>query len=106
MWLSVAGESSGVPEAAEDADARDAAAEDIGAVAACGAATTTKFDLIICNPPWIPGPAVTLLDQSVYDEESRFLQSFLMRAPNHLITSNDREGDGDGSTSLVGIGIH
>ena len=34
-------------------------------------------DLIVCNPPWLPGKAGTLLEQSVYDLESRMLRGFL-----------------------------
>ncbi|MFA7680154.1 MAG: class I SAM-dependent methyltransferase [Pigmentiphaga sp.] len=43
-----------------------------------------RVDLIICNPPWLPGAAPTLLDQAVYDPKSGFLRHFLSGACAHL----------------------
>ena len=47
----------------------------------------TKADLIICNPPWLPGKPESWLDCAVYDEDSSFLREFLSSAHYHL---NDR----------------
>lgn len=33
--------------------------------------------LIVCNPPWLPGKPSSLLEQSVYDPDSRMLRGFL-----------------------------
>ena len=44
----------------------------------------SKFDLITCNPPWIPGRGDSLLDASVYDPESKFLKKFLRTARQYL----------------------
>jgi SAM-dependent methyltransferase len=33
--------------------------------------------LIVCNPPWLPGKPGSLLDQAVYDPDSRMLRAFL-----------------------------
>ena len=41
-------------------------------------------DLIICNPPWLPGKPGSLLEQSVYDPESRMLRGFLQGLPQRL----------------------
>ncbi|PYI39922.1 methyltransferase [Arthrobacter psychrolactophilus] len=46
--------------------------------------------LIVCNPPWLPGTANTLLDHAVYDPKSRMLKSFLTGLKSHL----EPEGQG------------
>lgn len=41
--------------------------------------------LIVCNPPWLPGKAASLLDQAIYDEDSRMLRGFLQGLRAHLL---------------------
>jgi len=41
-------------------------------------------DLIVCNPPWIPGAAVTATDHAVYDPDGQMLQGFLSGLAGHL----------------------
>ncbi|MEB0004084.1 class I SAM-dependent methyltransferase [Cryobacterium sp. 10S3] len=41
-------------------------------------------DLIVCNPPWIPGAAVTATDHAVYDPDGQMLQGFLSGLSGHL----------------------
>jgi len=43
-----------------------------------------RADLVLCNPPWIPGAADSALDRAVYDPGSRFLSGFLAGLPAHL----------------------
>lgn len=43
-----------------------------------------KAPLIVCNPPWLPGTANTLLDNAVYDPKSRMLKAFLTGLHKHL----------------------
>ncbi len=43
-----------------------------------------RADLIVCNPPWIPATAHSLLDAAVYDPGSRMLRGFLAGAVAHL----------------------
>ncbi len=43
-----------------------------------------RAPLVVCNPPWLPGKVSTLLDQAVYDEDSRMLRGFLEGLPAHL----------------------
>lgn len=43
-----------------------------------------RFDLVVCNPPWLPGGAKTPLDAAIYDPESRMLTAFLTGVANHL----------------------
>lgn len=42
------------------------------------------FDLVVCNPPWVPGEAVTLLDRAIYDPGGAFLARLLERLRAHL----------------------
>lgn len=43
-----------------------------------------QFDLLVCNPPWLPGRAKTALEAAIYDPDSQMLSGFLSRAKNHL----------------------
>jgi methylase of polypeptide subunit release factors len=43
-----------------------------------------RFDVVVCNPPWLPHEAVTPLDQAVYDPGGRFLARFLGGLAAHL----------------------
>ncbi|MFF3689143.1 methyltransferase [Streptomyces sp. NPDC002187] len=43
-----------------------------------------RAHLIVCNPPWLPGRSRTLLDQAVYDPDSRMLNRFLAGLADHL----------------------
>jgi len=41
-------------------------------------------DLIVCNPPWLPGAVRNSLDAAIYDPQSRMLKGFLQQAAEHL----------------------
>ncbi|TAG24315.1 MAG: methyltransferase domain-containing protein [Burkholderiales bacterium] len=41
------------------------------------AAAHAKANLIVCNPPWLPAPVGSALEQAVYDEGSQMLLGFL-----------------------------
>lgn len=43
-----------------------------------------RAPLVVCNPPWLPGKASSLLDQAIYDEDSRMLRGFLQGLASHL----------------------
>ncbi|MBB5643011.1 methyltransferase [Cryobacterium roopkundense] len=43
-----------------------------------------RAQLVVCNPPWIPAPAVTSTDFAVYDPDSRMLRGFLSGLADHL----------------------
>ena len=43
-----------------------------------------RAGLIVCNPPWLPGKAASLLDQAMYDEGSRMLRGFVQGLAAHL----------------------
>jgi len=43
-----------------------------------------KADLIVCNPPWLPGKARSSIESAVYDDNSHMLKGFLKGAKDHL----------------------
>lgn len=43
-----------------------------------------RADLIVCNPPWLPGRPSSSIEYAVYDPDSRMLRSFLAGAAAHL----------------------
>ncbi|GHF11665.1 hypothetical protein GCM10017786_51890 [Amycolatopsis deserti] len=43
-----------------------------------------RADLVVCNPPWLPGAARSALDAAVFDPGSRMLAGFLTGAAAHL----------------------
>lgn len=56
--------------------------------------------LIVCNPPWVPGRAVTTLEHAVYDENSGMLRGFLDGLRDHLLP------DGEGWLILSDLAEH
>jgi 16S rRNA G1207 methylase RsmC len=40
--------------------------------------------LIVCNPPWLPGKANSLLEHAIYDPDSRMLRTFIAGVAAHL----------------------
>lgn len=50
---------------------------------------TGKAPLVVCNPPWLPGTANTLLDNAVYDPKSRMLKAFIAGLAEHLDTGGE-----------------
>jgi methylase of polypeptide subunit release factors len=49
-----------------------------------GPAAPAAFDLLLCNPPWLPGKPGTMLEHAVYDPDSRMLRGFLAGAAARL----------------------
>lgn len=45
---------------------------------------TGQADLLVCNPPWLPGKPTAPIERAVYDEDSSMLRGFLQGAPAHL----------------------
>jgi len=43
-----------------------------------------RFDLVVCNPPWLPAEAITPLERAVYDPGSGFLGRLLDGLAAHL----------------------
>jgi SAM-dependent methyltransferase len=44
----------------------------------------SKADLIVCNPPWLPGKPTSPIERAIYDENSSMLRSFLVGLSSHL----------------------
>jgi methylase of polypeptide subunit release factors len=45
--------------------------------------------LVVCNPPWVPASATSLLEQAVYDPDSRMLKGFLAGLAAHLVPGGE-----------------
>lgn len=43
-----------------------------------------KADLIVCNPPWLPGRPTAAIENAIYDENSGMLRAFLNGVGSHL----------------------
>lgn len=43
-----------------------------------------RADLLVCNPPWLPGKVSSSLDAAVYDPDEQMLTGFLQEAVRHL----------------------
>ena len=43
-----------------------------------------RADVVVCNPPWIPGRPTSALEQGIYDRNSDVLLRFLGELPQHL----------------------
>jgi methylase of polypeptide subunit release factors len=56
--------------------------------------------LVVCNPPWIPAPPTSSLENAIYDPESRMLRAFLAGLAGHL------EAEGEGWLILSDLAEH
>lgn len=43
-----------------------------------------KADLVVCNPPWLPGKPTSPIERAIYDENSSMLKAFLAGLASHL----------------------
>ena len=43
-----------------------------------------QADLIVCNPPWLPGRPSSAIEHAIYDPDSRMLRGFLTGLAAHL----------------------
>ena len=43
-----------------------------------------QADLVVCNPPWLPGKPSSAIEHAIYDPESRMLRGFLDGVTAHL----------------------
>lgn len=48
-----------------------------------------RADLVVCNPPWLPGATRSPLDAAVFDPGSRMLTGFLAGAAAHLTSGGE-----------------
>jgi methylase of polypeptide subunit release factors len=43
-----------------------------------------RADLVVCNPPWLPGKPSSAIEYAIYDPDSRMLRGFLSGLKAHL----------------------
>lgn len=48
-----------------------------------------QFDLIVCNPPWLPARPTTEIENALYDDGGKMLKNFLKNAKYHLTASGE-----------------
>ena len=59
-----------------------------------------EAQLVVCNPPWLPGRPSSGLEHAIYDPESRMLRGFLAGLGKHLAA------DGEGWLILSDLAEH
>ena len=52
-------------------------------------ASPQRADVVVCNPPWIPGRPTSSLEQGIYDPKSDVLHRFLRELPEHLTPNGE-----------------
>ena len=53
------------------------------------AAGSAPAELIVCNPPWLPGRPASPIEQAIYDPQSRMLRGFIAGVSAHLAPSGE-----------------
>lgn len=48
-----------------------------------------RADLVVCNPPWLPGDPSSALELGIYDAESGMLSGFLAQLSEHLTPTGE-----------------
>ncbi|NSC23823.1 class I SAM-dependent methyltransferase [Streptomyces albus subsp. chlorinus] len=48
-----------------------------------------RADIVVCNPPWLPAKPTSVLEQAVYDPDSRMLRGFLDGLAEHLTPAGE-----------------
>lgn len=48
-----------------------------------------RANLIVCNPPWLPGKPSSPLEHAVYDPDSRMLRGFIADLTKHLLPGGE-----------------
>ena len=43
-----------------------------------------QADVVVCNPPWLPGKPSSAIEYAIYDPDSRMLRGFLAGLKAHL----------------------
>ena len=48
-----------------------------------------RADLVVCNPPWLPGKPSSAIEYAIYDPDSRMLKGFLAGLGDHLLPGGE-----------------
>jgi len=67
-----------------EAMASDSPFRALPAFASLHPAAPLQADLIVCNPPWLPGKPSSPIEGAIYDFNSQMLKGFLAQAKAHL----------------------
>ena len=59
-----------------------------------------RAQLVVCNPPWLPGKPSSAIEYAIYDPDSRMLRGFLAGLKEHLLE------DGEGWLILSDLAEH
>ena len=59
-----------------------------------------RAQLVVCNPPWLPGKPSSAIEYAIYDPDSRMLRGFLAGLKEHLLD------DGEGWLILSDLAEH
>ncbi|MFC7331101.1 methyltransferase [Marinactinospora rubrisoli] len=65
------------------------ARDNVGRLGLSGRIRVEQADLIVCNPPWLPGVPASSLDAAVYDAGSRMPRGFLREVPHRLTSGGE-----------------
>ena len=55
----------------------------------CNLFPASKANLIVCNPPWLPGKARSSIEKAIFDESNQMLKGFLSGLKDHLLASGE-----------------
>ena len=50
----------------------------------CEGTDDGKVDVVLFNPPWLPGDATSWLDRAVYDPDQNLLRRFLLQVQHYV----------------------
>jgi methylase of polypeptide subunit release factors len=48
-----------------------------------------RANLVVCNPPWLPGKPSSAIEYAIYDPDSRMLKGFLAGLKDHLLEGGE-----------------
>ena len=48
-----------------------------------------RANLVVCNPPWLPGKPSSAIEYAIYDPDSRMLRGFLVGLKEHLLDGGE-----------------
>jgi methylase of polypeptide subunit release factors len=48
-----------------------------------------RADVVVCNPPWLPGKPSSAIEYAIYDPDSRMLRGFLAGLKDHLLAGGE-----------------
>ncbi len=62
-----------------------------------------RADLVVCNPPWMPGSPTSPLEAGIYDRHGTMLSAFVGGLPDHLTPQGEAWLIGSDLAELLGL---